>query len=298
MSNSNQAMVSVALSVALLGAVATMAYPLITSENTAATAPAAAPTAAANQSAAVAEAPSPAEVRPATQALATPQPEPSAHEKPTPVALAPQQKSATPSISANPAIHQAAAAPTVVHSGEPTVKLAVQPNAVPVPNAAPAPVRETYAEKRERMRAERAAAIKVAQEQRAAQQALAAARPVQPAPVRAIAPAPAPAPKKVLPPQSNDAAQWESIGAPAEQDSPGPRPAPQAVMKKEPVATPAQSAVRRDIPVTISGEKAWVQIEPTRTVTVRKGDILPNLGKVLEIRKTEVVTEHGTLFTN
>lgn len=70
---------------------------------------------------------------------------------------------------------------------------------------------------------------------------------------------------------------------------------PEAPAKREKVV-PAQQA-RQEIPVTISGDKAWVQIEPTRTVTVRKGDELPHFGKVLEIRKNEVVTEKGTLTT-
>jgi hypothetical protein len=76
---------------------------------------------------------------------------------------------------------------------------------------------------------------------------------------------------------------------------------------REPAATPAATPVSRgvslpfskeDMTVTISGEQAWVQVSPTRTVTVRKGDVLPNLGKVIEIRKNEVVAEKGTLTTN
>lgn len=55
---------------------------------------------------------------------------------------------------------------------------------------------------------------------------------------------------------------------------------------------------KEEMTVTISGDQAWVQVSPTRTMPARKGDVLPNIGKILEIRKNEVVAENGTLTTN
>lgn len=57
-------------------------------------------------------------------------------------------------------------------------------------------------------------------------------------------------------------------------------------------------ASKDDMTVTISGQKAWVQVSPTRTMEAKKGDVLPNLGKILEIRGNQVVAEKGTLTTN
>lgn len=85
-------------------------------------------------------------------------------------------------------------------------------------------------------------------------------------------------------------------------------PAPTSIsqapaVSAEPKATaPVQAATtfssREDMAVTISGQKAWVQVSPTRTMEAKKGDVLPNLGKILEIRGNQVVAEKGTLTTN
>ena len=50
--------------------------------------------------------------------------------------------------------------------------------------------------------------------------------------------------------------------------------------------------------LTISGQQAWVAVSPSSTVPVRKGDILPGIGKILEIRKSEVIAEKATLTLN
>jgi hypothetical protein len=78
---------------------------------------------------------------------------------------------------------------------------------------------------------------------------------------------------------------------------------PVAVSSDTHIRKPARGSAsapfsKEEMTVTISGDKAWVQISPTQTLTVRKGDALPNLGKILEIKDKEVVAEKGTLTTN
>lgn len=99
-------------------------------------------------------------------------------------------------------------------------------------------------------------------------------------------------------------AQWEEI-----------KSAVPAVVEKLPqvvAATPVAPAVHKgatsvgistpfskdEMTVTISGDKAWVQVSPTQTMTARKGDVLPNLGKILEIKNNQVVAEKGILTTH
>jgi hypothetical protein len=57
----------------------------------------------------------------------------------------------------------------------------------------------------------------------------------------------------------------------------------------------SQDYSREEMTVTISGSTAWIQVSPTRTMQVKKGDVVPNLGKVIEIKKTEVVGEKGSV---
>lgn len=99
------------------------------------------------------------------------------------------------------------------------------------------------------------------------------APPVQAAPAHVQAQAPA-------------AAQVQATQAPVE--------------RKAAVAAQPGSAFtsKDDMSVIVSGQKAWVQVSPTRTMEAKKGDVLPNLGKILEIRGNQVVAEKGTLTTN
>lgn len=113
---------------------------------------------------------------------------------------------------------------------------------------------------------------------------VAAARPApvtaKPAEIRYMEPAPAPVSK----------------GAPVYV-----QPIAPAVAEQRPVAAPQANAgfsAKEDMTVTISGQKAWVQVSPTRTMEAKKGDVLPHLGRILEIRGNQVVTEKGTLTTN
>lgn len=73
-----------------------------------------------------------------------------------------------------------------------------------------------------------------------------------------------------------------------------------APVERQPMAAQVNSTFtsKDEMAVTISGQKAWVQVSPTRTIEAKKGDVLPNLGKILEIRGNQVVAENGTLTTN
>jgi len=61
----------------------------------------------------------------------------------------------------------------------------------------------------------------------------------------------------------------------------------------------AGEAKARDLPsvalVAVAGDKAWVRINPTQTVVVHAGESLPNLGKVLSVSESEILTEKGKL---
>lgn len=50
--------------------------------------------------------------------------------------------------------------------------------------------------------------------------------------------------------------------------------------------------------VTTSGGKAWVRVSPTRTVVVKAGEEIPEMGKVISVTESEMVTEKGKLTLN
>jgi hypothetical protein len=133
------------------------------------------------------------------------------------------------------------------------------------------------------------------------------AKPVVRRPIRRVKPAPAREKEPiVMAPPVESPVTTPAVTAPTETLAAKPAVAPHAPAKVGAPATapsPASHSVslpfsKEEMTVTISGDQAWVQVSPTRTMPARKGDVLPNLGKILEIRKNEVVAEKGTLTTN
>lgn len=106
------------------------------------------------------------------------------------------------------------------------------------------------------------------------------------------------------PTQAAAAPQWEEVksAAPAVVEKLPP------VVAAAPVTQPTHKGAtsagistpfsKDEMTVTISGDKAWVQVSPTQTMAARKGDVLPNLGKILEIKNNQVVAEKGILNTH
>lgn len=99
------------------------------------------------------------------------------------------------------------------------------------------------------------------------------------------------------------ASGWEEVKVTpiaAVEKAVAPLVAVQAAPSKKPPASVSisQPFSKDEMTVTISGDKAWVQVSPTQTLTARKGDVLPNLGKILEIKSNQVVAEKGILNTH
>lgn len=56
------------------------------------------------------------------------------------------------------------------------------------------------------------------------------------------------------------------------------------------VGTPAGPVL-----VMTAGGKAWVRVSPTRTIVVKPGEEVPDMGKVLSVNPTDIVTDKGKL---
>lgn len=301
--SSNQATVSLALAAVMVAAVGALAYPLFAEDDVPAASPAVALVAPANPD----KEAGPSESVSKFLAEHAPVVEPKAEEPVAPAVAAPAQPAPADTPAAAPV---ALAIPTPQEKAEPVI----EPPSVPQESAQQKRQREQHealvarqaaraaahekaaAEKAARVAAQKAAAEKAAEERavRAAADKLAAEKAAAEKAARLAA-------EKAASERASADKLARAHAEPAAAAAPVAPVAKKVVAPSagwEEVSTEKPAVSKRDMTVVVSGDRAWVQVDPKRTITVKAGDVLPGMGRVLEVRDNKVVTEKGTLTNN